>query len=140
MLFALLCFVVFLYIEKNRHKEITDLQVSESDVKYDINVSYDGTHYIISGWCMKPGESIWEVDLSLILWDKEAGKGFQFPTVLCQRPDVTEVMKDGNYYDYSGFTSTIEKSALKNKKYEIYFLYRNDGNDITVATGKMIGE
>lgn len=135
---VLLIVLLGLYMYKNSYRTIDELNVQNIDVKKDLEVSSDENYFYLRGWSCILGESILDVDVSLILWDEEEQKGYLIPTKLQERPDVTTHFNDGYNYDNSGFVAVIRKDKLKEKKYKVYIRYQNNDCEVDSYMGKVL--
>ena len=73
--------------------------------KDEISVTKD--YVQISGWILKSGTGVNSVAIKVGIRDLDTGELSILPTDVIERPDVTEMMNDGNDYNYSGFSVKI---------------------------------
>lgn len=118
------------------------------DVTFIIDpIEQDGNIMTIHGFSFIRGESIETFKINALLRDIYTGEYFKLPTAMRFRPDVTLHFYDqyapSNYnYDRSGWIAVFDVRQLPVaiERYEVAFMYRNDGNNILVRTGRRLVE
>jgi hypothetical protein len=111
-------------------------KVSDSDIKYSVDVADDGTYTTLSGWCIQEGQDTGFFDVKVLLVDVESGSFYSIKTDYKQVYNLTIMMDDGHDYENGGFTARFKDSALEKLlgetgRYGIALLYH--GGYLVVA-------
>lgn len=93
--------------------------------------------YEVSGWIVKKEEDINSHNIELIIVNED-GSSYRVPTEMQVRKDVTEALNNENQnfdYNYSGFSTVINRQYIQSSASKIYILYQNNGRYEIVDIG-----
>lgn len=110
--------------------------IDESNViKTGINSVYKGRIRLeLSGWAYKEGQDIKKFNCSYVLKNIETEKMYLLHSEMKNIPELSNV--DGTYdCSNSGLEAKNLTFGIKNGTYDIYILYKNDGENILANTG-----
>ncbi len=108
-------------------------------VTIDSIVSKNG--YIeMSGWALKPGEDIKQAESFFVLRNEDTGEYYRVKTGTEERKDVTEMLDDGNIYDYAGVSTSVDATALlkEGRRFRVLLAFQNNGEKLLVDTQQYI--
>ena len=96
------------YVQKNTYKKICKIGDVSSELTVNVDEYSQNENLIsVAGWAIKKGVPTGAFDMTVILWNEKENLGYEIPTAMAVRSDVTSAMEDGVNYDHSGFSSKI---------------------------------
>lgn len=96
---------------------------------------------VVSGWLIKNGESMDNIQLKIVMKNCGTGEYYMLPTTQLQRKDVTELFNDGYNYNNSGFSVRVfqRKIDLQNQRYELMAVYAFNGEAVLIDLEQAVG-
>ena len=111
--------------------------LDEHTVKCGINTLYRGKFRLeIQGWAYKDGKPITRSNSCFILKSQETGRMYILQAEMEEMPELQFV--DGIDELHSGIHSQSIVLGLKNGNYDLYILYKNDGENLLVNTDTVV--
>lgn len=142
IILAILLFVIILYIDKSYLKPIKVVETDTSDVGFHIDTLSLTDSITVAGWSFLQGESIEEVDCSVILENVNTKEALELPTNMQLRADMNLAFPDEYDYTKSGFIAKAKTSKLNldEDDYEIIIKYFNNENQLFLRTGEYVSK
>ena len=109
----------------------------ENTVKCGIDTLYRGSFGLeIQGWAYKEGQPITRSNTNFILKSQETGRMYILQAEMEEMPELQFV--DGIDELHSGIHSQSIVLGLRDGDYDLYILYRNDGENLLVKTDVVV--
>lgn len=142
IILAILLFSMILYLDKSYLKPIKVVETSNAGMGFHIDTLNITDQITVAGWSFLEGESIEEVDCSVVLENVTTKEAYELPTNIELRADMNLAFPDGNDYSKSGFIAKVKtkKLNLDEDDYEIIIKYFNNENQLFVRTGEYVSK
>lgn len=137
--------LLWYYHESNsRPKQMTQEEINaipKADDRYKYSVDSaavdDDGRLSIKGFAYKEGEETTRINIRVVLHRKADNSYYTLPTGYEENVGINAVATDGIDHTNDGVTSIFPASHLHGD-FEILYLYRNNGDNVQIETGKEV--
>lgn len=131
----LVCIIIYFNNSVPVDIEISDNKIENTEL-YEYNIDKIETNQgtiKISGWALKRDTRINTWESYIVLKGIHENQSKVFKNFVDIRHDIKEKFNGVEYrYELSGFKTSISKAYLKEGKYKIYLLYKNNNENILI--------